>query len=113
MILGNDGVGALDDGTQVVIYPMMGSDDWRDDETLDPHWHVFNEKLPRKVQAVIDNVGPATWPCSIASVARGGTIVITGGTTGFEMMLPLLPMLREQFTVRGSIMGTLQEMKVS
>src|SRR6202158_2436069 len=46
MILGNDGAGVLDDGTPVVIYPMMGSDDWRGDETLDPHWHIFSERVP-------------------------------------------------------------------
>jgi NADPH:quinone reductase-like Zn-dependent oxidoreductase len=28
MILGNDGAGTLEDGTPVVIYPVMGSDDW-------------------------------------------------------------------------------------
>jgi NADPH:quinone reductase-like Zn-dependent oxidoreductase len=216
MILGNDGVGALDDGTLVVIYPVMGSDHWRDDETLDPRWHIFservpgtfadyvavpernaipipsglsaldasvlgtawltayralftksklkpgetllvqgasggmstaliqlgraagcevwatsrnangrelaeklgahrtfasNEMLPRKVQAVIDNIGPASWEHSMASVARGGTVVITGLTTGPEVKLSLLPMLSEQITVCGSIMGTLQDMK--
>src|ERR1700736_5725945 len=31
MILGNDGAGTLDDGTPVVIYPVMGSADWRGD----------------------------------------------------------------------------------
>jgi NADPH:quinone reductase-like Zn-dependent oxidoreductase len=198
MILGNDGAGTLEDGTPVVIYPVMGGDDWRDDETLDPHWHIFservpgtfadyvavprrnaiplprglapldasvlgtawltayralftksnlkpgetvlvqgasggmstaliqlgraagfevwatsrsregralaerlgahrtfdaNEKLPRKVRAVIDNIGPASWDHSIGSVARGGTIVITGLTTGPEVKLSLLPML--------------------
>ncbi len=216
MILGNDGAGTLDDGTPIVIYPVMGSDDWRDDETLDPDWHIFservsgafadyvavpkrnaiplpegisaldasvlgtawltayrtlftksrlrpgetllvqgasggmstaliqlgraagfevwatsrttkgrelaerlgarrtfasNEKLPRKVQAVVDHIGPASWEHSMASVARGGTIVITGGTTGFEVTLSLLPLLSKQITVCGSIMGTLQDMK--
>src|SRR5882724_2030586 len=43
MVLGNDGAGLLDDGAPVVIYPMMGSEDWRDDETLDPHWHIPSE----------------------------------------------------------------------
>jgi D-arabinose 1-dehydrogenase-like Zn-dependent alcohol dehydrogenase len=43
MILGTDAVGTLDDGTSVVIYPMMGSDDWRGDETLDPQWHIPSE----------------------------------------------------------------------
>jgi NADPH:quinone reductase-like Zn-dependent oxidoreductase len=46
MILGNDGAGTLADGTPVVIYPVMGSDDWRDDETLDPQWHVLSERVP-------------------------------------------------------------------
>jgi NADPH:quinone reductase-like Zn-dependent oxidoreductase len=216
MILGNDGVGTLHDGTPVALYPLMGSDDWRDDETLDAGWHIFsefipgtfadyiavpkrnaiplpssvsalhasvlgtawltayralftksglepgqtllvqgssggmatalvqlgraagfevwatsrndegralaeklgahrtfisNEKLPRKVQAIVDNIGPATWAHSMASVARGGTIVVTGGTTGFAVNLALLPVVSEQITVRGSIMGTLQDMK--
>jgi NADPH:quinone reductase-like Zn-dependent oxidoreductase len=216
MILGNDGAGTLDNGTPVVIYPLMGSDDWRDDETLDPSWHIFservpgtfanyvavpkrnaiplpeglsvleasvlgtawltayralftksslkpgetllvqgssggmstaliqlgraagfevwatsrsakgrqlaeklgahrtfdaNEMLPHKVAAVIDSIGSASWEHSMVSVARGGTIVITGGTTGLEVKLSLLPMLSEQITVCGSIMGTLQDMK--
>ena len=43
IILGNDAAGTLDDGTPVVICPMMGSDDWRGDETLDPQWHIPSE----------------------------------------------------------------------
>jgi D-arabinose 1-dehydrogenase-like Zn-dependent alcohol dehydrogenase len=46
-----------------------------------------------------------------ASLARGGTLVVTGGTTGLEVQLPLLPMLSEQIIVCGSIMGTLQDMR--
>ena len=45
MILGNDGAGVLDDGTEIVIYPVMGSSDWRGDETLDPDWHIFSERV--------------------------------------------------------------------
>ena len=36
MILGNDGAGTLDDGTEVIIYPVMGAPDWRGDETSIP-----------------------------------------------------------------------------
>jgi len=216
MILGNDGAGTLNDGTTVVIYPVLGSNDWRGDETLDPHWHILSEfvqgtfaeyvavpmrnaiplpngisalhasvlgtawltayralftksnlrpgdtllvqgasggmstaliqlgraagfevwatsrnangcelaeklgahntfllheKLPRKVQAVVDNIGAASIEHSIASVARGGTIVVTGVTTGLEAKLSLLPMICEQITVCGSIMGTLKDME--
>src|SRR5258708_2565785 len=46
MILGNDAAGTLNDGTQVVIYPLMGNDDWRGDETLDPAWHIPSEFIP-------------------------------------------------------------------
>ena len=70
-----------------------------------------NDLLPRKVQTVISNVGRASWDHSLASVARGGTIVVTGGTTGMDVGLSLLPMISEQITVCGSIMGTLQDMK--
>jgi NADPH:quinone reductase-like Zn-dependent oxidoreductase len=216
IILGNDAAGFLDDGTPVVIYPMMGSDDWRGDETLDPKWHIpsefihgtfadytvmpkrnaitlpkslsplhasvlgtawltayralftksalqagdtvliqgatggmataliqlgraagfeiwttsrseegqaqakalgahhafrSNEPLPRKVPAVIDNIGADSWAHSMSSLARGGTLVTVGGTTGFDVALNLLPVIADQLTITGSIMGTLDDMK--
>ena len=46
MILGNDGAGTLDDGSEVIIYPLMGAPDWRGDETLDPDWNIFSERVP-------------------------------------------------------------------
>ncbi len=215
MILGNDAAGTLDDGSPVVIYPLMGSDDWRGDETLDPAWHIpsefiqgtfaeyaivprrnvlplpgnlsplhasvlgtawltayralftkaglragekvliqgatggmatallqlaraagfevwatsrsaegralaerlgahrafaANEPLPGKVRAVIDNVGADCWAHSISALARGGTLVTVGGTTGFDVPLNLIPMFTEQLTITGSIMGTRQDM---
>ena len=47
----------------------------------------------------------------MSSLARGGTLVTTGGTTGFEVPLNLLPVIADQFTITGSIMGTLDDMK--
>jgi NADPH:quinone reductase-like Zn-dependent oxidoreductase len=216
IILGNDGAGTLEDGTPVAIYPVMGDEEWRGDETLDPHWHILSEfvpgtfadyvavpkrnavalpegmsaldasvlgtawltayralftksglrpgetllvqgasggmataliqlgraagfevwatsrstegrelaerlgahrtfspgdKLPRKAQAVVNNVGAQSWEQSLTSLAPGGTLVVTGLTTGGEVTLPLLPVVANQITVRGSIMGTLQDMK--
>lgn len=46
MILGNDGVGVLDNGSKVIIYPVMGSPEWKGDEMLDPRWHIFSEFMP-------------------------------------------------------------------
>ena len=216
IILGNDAAGTLDDGTPVVIYPMMGSEDWRGDETLDPGWHIpsefvhgtfadyavvprrnvlplpenlsplhasvlgtawltayralftksglragetvliqgatggmataliqlgraagfevwatsrepggralaealgahrtflANAPLPRKVPAVIDSVGADTWAHSMSSVARGGTLVTVGGTTGFDVPLNLLPMFVDQLTITASIMGTRHDLE--
>jgi NADPH:quinone reductase-like Zn-dependent oxidoreductase len=216
IILGNDAVGTLDDGTQVVIYPVMGGDDWRDDETLDPQWHIPSEfvhgtfadyavvpkrnaiplpatlsplhasmlgtawltayralftksglkagetvliqgatggmataliqlaraagfevwatsrteagqamaielgahqafstgaPLPRKVAAVVDNIGKDAWSHSISSLDRGGTLVVTGGTTGLDVPLDLLAMICDQLTVTGTIMGTRCDMQ--
>src|SRR6266478_10208426 len=216
IILGNDAAGTLDDGTPVVVYPLMGSADWRGDETLDPQWHIpsefihgtfadyavvprrntfplpanlsalhasvlgtawltayralftksglragqtvliqgatggmataliqlsraagfevwvtsrseegraqakalgahqsfpSNEPLPRKVPVVIDNVGSDSWAHSMSSLARGGTLVTVGGTTGFDVALNLLPVFADQLTITGSIMGTLKDME--
>ena len=216
MILGNDGAGLLDDGTPVVIYPLIGSDSWRGDETLDPAWHVFselvpgtmadyvavprrnaiplpeglsplnaallgtawltayralftksglkpgetllvqgasggmataliqmgraagfrvwattrseegrkialrlgadavfsaNEELPRRVDAVVDNVGADTWAHSLRSLKRGGTLVVNGATTGGIAETDLIRIFVEQIDIRGTIMGTLEEMK--
>ncbi|SFV09075.1 D-arabinose 1-dehydrogenase, Zn-dependent alcohol dehydrogenase family [Methylobacterium sp. 174MFSha1.1] len=216
MILGNDGAGLLDDGTPVVIYPVMGSDDWKADETIDPNWHIFSElvpgtmadyvavpkrnalplpeglsalhasvlgtawltayrslftksrlmpgqtllvqgasggmstaliqmgraagfevwvttrndqgaeiaerlganrifrhgeALPRRVDAVVDNVGTATWDHTLKSVKRGGVVVINGIVSGHVGQTELARIFVEQLDIRGTIMGTLDEMK--
>ncbi len=216
MILGNDGAGLLDDGTPVAIYPVMGSDGWRGDETLDPAWHIFSERvpgtmadhvavprrnaiplpkglspldasllgtawltayralfaksrlrpgetllvqgasggmstaliqmgraagfevwattrnedgaeiarrlgahavfatnaeLPRRADAVVDNVGAVTWAHSLRSVRRGGVLVVNGITTGGIAETDLLRIFVEQIDIRGTIMGTLEEME--
>ena len=215
MILGNDGAGLLDNGTPVVIYPLIGSDSWRGDETLDPAWHVFselvpgtmadyvavprrnaipmpeglspvnaavlgtawltayralftksglkpgetllvqgasggmataliqlgraagfkvwattlneegrkialrlgadavfatNEELPQRVDAVVDNVGKVTWAHSLRSLRRGGTLVVNGITTRGIAETDLRRIFVDQFDIRGTIMGTLEEM---
>ncbi|AGW14317.1 quinone oxidoreductase family protein [Megalodesulfovibrio gigas] len=215
MILGNDAAGCLDDGTAVVLYPVIvGESEWGD-ETLTPSWRIFSEReqgtfadyvlapqrnviplppelsplhaavlgtawltawrmlctksglrpgqtmlvqgatggmatalvqlgrtmgmevwvtsrsregrelalqlgahqafeeqasLPRKAHAVFDNVGRATWAHSLASVRRGGTIVTVGITSGGEVEMPLLPVIVDQLTITGSVMGSLAEM---
>jgi NADPH:quinone reductase-like Zn-dependent oxidoreductase len=69
------------------------------------------EKLPRRVDAVMDNVGQATWAHSLESVRRGGTVLTVGITSGNDPSANLLKLFVEQITVAGTIMGTLDEMK--
>jgi NADPH:quinone reductase-like Zn-dependent oxidoreductase len=44
MILGCDGAGRLDDGTEVVIYPVVGDTSIAGDETLDPRRSLLSER---------------------------------------------------------------------
>ena len=44
MILGCDGAGTLEDGTEVVIHSIVNAPDWRGDETLDPQRTLLTEK---------------------------------------------------------------------
>jgi NADPH:quinone reductase-like Zn-dependent oxidoreductase len=46
MILGCDGAGTLEDGTEVVIHSIVNAADWRGDETLDPRRTLLTEKFP-------------------------------------------------------------------
>jgi len=69
-----------------------------------------NEPLPRKVPAIIDSIGAESWAHSLSSLARGGRLVTVGGTTGLDVSLNLLPVLADQLTITGSIMGTVKDM---
>ncbi|GEL16854.1 zinc-binding dehydrogenase [Pseudonocardia asaccharolytica] len=44
MILGCDGAGTLEDGTEVVIHSIIGDPGWSGDETLDPRRTLLTEK---------------------------------------------------------------------
>src|SRR5437763_8010137 len=44
MILGCDGAGVLEDGTEVVLHSVIGDPEWSGDETLDPKRTLLTEK---------------------------------------------------------------------
>lgn len=68
------------------------------------------EELPRMVDAVFDTAGAATWAHSIASARPGGTVLTCGATTGPTPKTPLRALFRDQIDVRGSYLGTREEM---
>jgi NADPH:quinone reductase-like Zn-dependent oxidoreductase len=215
MVLGCDGAGTLDDGTEVVVHAVVSSPDWAGDETLDPKRTLLSElydgtlaeqvvvparnvlskpkeltweeavclptawltayrmlftqsgarpgqtvlvqgagggvataaialarhagltvwatsrdddkrakaleigahevfesgaRLPGKVDAVIETVGKATWSHSMRALRPGGTLVVSGATTGADPGADLNRLFFLQLRVVGSTMGTRDEL---
>ncbi|HET9102578.1 MAG TPA: zinc-binding dehydrogenase [Solirubrobacteraceae bacterium] len=216
MILGCDAAGLDEDGNEVVVHSVITSDDWRDDETLDPRRSLLSERhqgtlaekvivprrnviakpselsfehatclptawltayrmlftrgrvvpgqtvlvqgaaggvatalvvlgraagvrvwvtsrsedkrqtaldlgaeqafesgvrLPEKVDAVMETVGKATWSHSIRSLKPGGTLVVSGATSGDAPPAELTRVFFLQLSVVGSTMGTRDELE--
>ncbi len=69
------------------------------------------ERLPAKVDAVLETVGAATWSHSIKSLRPGGTVVIVGATSGdAPPKAELTRIFFQQMRIQGSTMGTRQEL---
>lgn len=67
-------------------------------------------RLPVKVDAVMETVGKATWSHSVRSMRPGGTIVISGATSGDAPPAELTRIFFQQMRVHGSTMGTRDEL---
>src|SRR5712692_4133727 len=111
IILGNDAAGTLDDGIQVVIYPVMGSDDWHGDETLDPKVHIPSEfihgtfadyavvprrnaiPLPKNLSPLHASVLGTAWLTAYralftkSGLRAGETVLVQGATGGMATAL--------------------------
>jgi NADPH:quinone reductase-like Zn-dependent oxidoreductase len=66
-------------------------------------------RLPGKVDAVIETVGEATWDHSLKSLRPGGTIVVSGATSGAMPPAQLNRVFFLQLVIAGSTMGTVEE----
>src|SRR5690606_7454023 len=67
-------------------------------------------RLPERVDAVMETVGEATWKHSIRSVRPGGTVVVSGATSGRVAETELARIFFLQINILGSTMGTRQEL---
>src|SRR4051812_1627041 len=81
MILGCDGAGRLDDGTEVVIYPVIGDPAVAGDETLDPKRTLLTERLQGTFADVCvvpaRNIVPRPTGLTAAQAAVMGTAWLT------------------------------------
>ncbi|MEY9963127.1 NADPH:quinone reductase-like Zn-dependent oxidoreductase [Streptacidiphilus sp. MAP12-16] len=67
-------------------------------------------RLPQRVDAVMETVGAATWSHSVKSLRPGGTIVISGATSGPNPPAELTRIFFLELKVVGSTMGTKEEL---
>jgi NADPH:quinone reductase-like Zn-dependent oxidoreductase len=81
IILGTDGAGVLEDGTEVVIHGVVPSDGWMGDETLDPRRTLLSEKhqgtMAEKVAIPRRNALEKPSGLSFAEAATLGTAWLT------------------------------------
>jgi NADPH:quinone reductase-like Zn-dependent oxidoreductase len=68
-------------------------------------------RLPERVDVVMETVGAATWSHSVKSLKPGGTIVVSGATSGDAPAAELTRMFFLQLSVVGSTMGTRNELE--
>ena len=69
------------------------------------------ERLPRRVDAVVETVGEATFGHSLRAVRSGGVVVVSGATTGPNPPAELHRVFARQISVVGSTMGTRAELR--
>lgn len=67
-------------------------------------------RLPERVDGVFETVGKATWSHTMKSLKPGGTVVISGATSGDATAAELQRLFFLQLRVIGSTMGTRDEL---
>jgi len=68
------------------------------------------ERLPERVDVVIETVGKATFDHSVKSTKPGGRIVVSGSTSGHLSEVDLRRVFFLQLEIVGSTMGTREEL---
>lgn len=82
--------------------------DWVHDRSAEENWSkaVYQATAREGVDLVVDNVGEATWPSSLRTLATGGRLVTVGGTTGYKATVPVNLIFAKHLQIIGSTMGT-------
>lgn len=67
-------------------------------------------RLPERVDAVMETIGEATWAHSLRALKPGGTLVVSGATSGAAPSAELNRVFFLQLSIVGSTMGTREEL---
>ena len=103
---------ALGRAAGLVVW-VTGRDEAKRQRALELGAHEVFEpgaRLPARVDAVLETVGKATWSHSMKSLRPGGTLVVSGATTGADPSADLNRLFFLQLRVVGSTMGTRTEL---
>mgnify|MGYP006281451931 CR=1 FL=1 len=84
----------------------LGADHAINYETEDFATEIRDRTGRRGVDVVVDHIGAATWQDSLKSLAKGGTVVTCGATTGGTPETDLNRIFWNQLRVIGSTMAT-------
>jgi NADPH:quinone reductase-like Zn-dependent oxidoreductase len=85
------------------------------DETINYEKEDFLEAVKRLtekrgVDVVFEHTGETTWEKSIRSLARGGSLVTCGATSGYKGNLDIRYLFSRQISLHGSYMGSKVEL---
>ncbi|MEO5511415.1 MAG: zinc-binding dehydrogenase [Longimicrobiales bacterium] len=64
------------------------------------------ETAQRGVDVIIDSIGAAAWPQNLRSLAKGGRLVVYGGTAGPKVEIDVRALFWKQTSIMGSTMSS-------
>jgi NADPH:quinone reductase-like Zn-dependent oxidoreductase len=67
---------------------------------------LLSETSKRGVDVIIDSVGAAAWPQNLRALARGGRLVVYGGTAGPKVEIDVRALFWKQTSIMGSTMSS-------
>jgi NADPH:quinone reductase-like Zn-dependent oxidoreductase len=67
-------------------------------------------RLPERVDSVMDSVGAATWNHSLKALRPHGSMVVSGGTSGYAVQTDVARIFAKQLQIVGSAMGSTEDM---
>ncbi|HEX6307264.1 MAG TPA: alcohol dehydrogenase catalytic domain-containing protein [Longimicrobiales bacterium] len=89
----------------------LGADTVYDRERVDFSTELWRDTRKRGVDVIFDSVGEAAWPQTVRAAARGGRIVVYGGTTGPRLETSARTLFWKQLEIIGTTMSSRAEFR--
>jgi NADPH:quinone reductase-like Zn-dependent oxidoreductase len=100
---------AVTTGANIDRVTALGADIVYDRERVDYSKQVWSDTQKRGVDLIFDSVGAVTWRQNVRAAARGGRIVVYGGTTGPALETDARLLFWKQLEIMGTTMSNRRE----